>query len=351
MIRWIRNLNSTLVGSGISKVYVTRPGLIGASATAVVLAVLLFAAFFPTGVYHLRTAAYSAVLPSAGGLSAGDPVYVAGLPAGRVETIRIDGDEVVADFRLDRTHELGERTEAEVKLRTVLGAYYLDVRPRGTQELVDGVIPIERTAVPFSFDEIARAAYDATRTDDPDRETIDYQQLEELADLAYQSVPDRELANEAVSALADAAGIINRNDEQITDLLETGRELAEIVDSQQLTLERLFDQGAVVFGMLGARAELLSGLIQDLETVSARMSELLADEPGEWDRLLLGLSDVTQMLAAESDSVQRSIAELAPAFRTLVDASGSGPWLDVNAPAAILPDNMLCLLGVMEGCQ
>lgn len=351
MIRWIRNLNQQLVGSGISKVYVTRPGLIGAVATGVVVAVLALAAVLPTGVYHLRTAGFSVVLPSAGGLSAGDPVYVAGLPAGRVENVRIEGDEVVADFRVDRSQQLGDQTEAEVKLRTVLGAYYLDVRPKGLGDLEGGVIPVERAAVPFHFDEIARAAFDATRTDDPDREAIDYEQLELLADLAYESIPDRQLADEAVTALADAAGIINRNSEQIEDLLVTGRELAEIVDAQEATLERLFEHGALVFGILGTRAELLSGLIVDLETVSARMTELLAGEPGEWDRLLSGMSDVTQMLAAESDRIDRSLAELAPAFRTLVDATGNGPWIDINAPAAILPDNMLCLLGAMEGCR
>ncbi|WP_148262384.1 Mce/MlaD family protein [Hoyosella subflava] len=210
---------------------------------------------------------------------------------------------------------------------------------------------MERAAVPFHFDEIARAAYDVTRTDEPDREAIDYEQIAYLTDLAYESIPSRALADEAVTALADAAAIINDNGDQIQRLLETGRELAEIVDAQQDTLERLFDQGAIVFGTLGVRAQLISGLIRDLETVSVRMTELLDSESGEWDRLMVGLQDVTAMLSAESDLIERNLAEVAPAFRHVADASGNGPWLDVNAPAAVLPDNMLCLLGVMEGCR
>ncbi|GGC77368.1 MCE family protein [Hoyosella rhizosphaerae] len=351
MIRWIKNLNQQLVGSGISKVYVTRPGLIGAIALIVLASALAIAAFFPTVIYNIRTAGYSVVLSSAGGISAGDPVYVAGVPAGRVESLEIEGDQVVAEFRVDRSRSLGDQTEAEVKLRTILGAYYLDVRPRGDGSLADGRIPLERSGVPFHFDEIARSAYDVTRTDDPDREMIDYEQLSDLADIAYQSIPDRELVDEAVTALADAAGIINNNGDQIEEILVLGRDLAEIIDRQQDTLTVLFDQGAVVFGTLGARAQLISGLINDLETVSARMTELLTAEPGEWDRLLISLRDVTTMLAAESDAIEQSLIEVGPAFRTLTDATGTGPWLDVSGPVAVLPDNMLCLLGAVEGCR
>jgi phospholipid/cholesterol/gamma-HCH transport system substrate-binding protein len=351
MIRWIKSLNEQLVGSGVSRIYVTRPGLIGAVAVAVVLLVLAAAAVVPTVIYHLRTNAYSAVLPSSGGLSVGDPVDVAGIPAGRVEGLRIEGDQVLADFRLDRSRTLGEDTEAEVKLRTVLGAYYLDVRPLGRGELADGVIPIDRTGVPFSFDEIARSAYNATRTDEPEREQIDYAQLETLADLVYDSLPDRELADQAITALGDAAAIINDKGDQVQEILSLGKEISEIVDNQQDTLTTLFDQGAVVFGTLGQRAELLSGLIRDLELVAARITQLLTEEPGEWDTLLVRVREVTDMLASESAGIDANLKDLAPAFRRLADVSGNGPWVDVNAPAAIVPDNLLCLLGAVEGCR
>ncbi|MBD8507917.1 MCE family protein [Hoyosella sp. G463] len=351
MIRWIKNLNQQLVGSGISKIYVTRPGLIGVVALAILITVLLVAAFFPTAVYNLRTKGYSIALESSGGISAGDPVYVAGYPAGRVEAVEIEGDEVVAEFRVDRSIDLGAATEGEVKLRTILGAYYLDVRPSGDGELADGRIPMERSGVPFSFDEIARSAYNATRTDDPDRETIDYQQLSDLADLAYESIPDRQLAEEALNALADAAAVINNNGDQVEEILEQGRDLAVLVDGQQESIEVLFDQGAVIFGTLGSRAQLLSGLITDLETVADRFSELLTDEPGEIDTLLINVRQVTSMLASEADALDRSMEELAPAFRTLTDATGNGPWLDVTFPAGPLPDNLLCLIGAMEGCR
>lgn len=351
MIRWLKNLNQQLVGSGISKVYVTRPGLIGAVALAIVITALAAAAVFPTVVYNVRTKGYSVELPSSGGLSASDPVYVTGIPAGRVESVEIEGDTVVANFRVDRAISLGVDTEAEVKLRTILGAYYLDIRPMGDGELPDGRIPLERSAVPFHFDEIARSAYNAVRTDDPDRETINYDQIAELTDLAYASIPDKQLAKDAASALADAAGIINRNGDQFKEVLRVGGDIAEIVDSQQTTLEQLFDQGSIVFGTLGARAQLLSGLIVDLQTVASRMTELLTSNPGEWDRLLTGLNRVVSMLASEQERLDAVLDQVGPAFRTVVDATGNGPWLDVNSPSAIIPDNLLCQLGALEGCR
>ena len=37
--------------------------------------------------------------------------------------------------------------------------------------------------------------------------------------------------------------------------------------------------------------------------------------------------------------------------RTITDATGNGNWADVVSPSAVIPDNMLCLLGVMQGCR
>ncbi|MGB3171697.1 MAG: virulence factor Mce, partial [Rhodococcus sp. (in: high G+C Gram-positive bacteria)] len=32
------------------------------------------------------------------------------------------------------------------------------------------------------------------------------------------------------------------------------------------------------------------------------------------------------------------------------DATGNGNWVDVSAPAGPLPDNLLCAIGVQQGC-
>ncbi|WP_068120027.1 hypothetical protein [Nocardioides massiliensis] len=40
----------------------------------------------------------------------------------------------------------------------------------------------------------------------------------------------------------------------------------------------------------------------------------------------------------------RTLRLAGPTMRVFTNAAGDGPWLGVNAPYAILPDNLLCAL-------
>ena len=106
-----------------------RLGVVG---IALIGALLLAALAVPQGWYLVRTGAYSAEFANAGGLTAADPVYVAGVPAGRVDSVELAAGRVEVHFRLDDRQSLGDRTRAAVKLRTVLGKRYLEITPAGS---------------------------------------------------------------------------------------------------------------------------------------------------------------------------------------------------------------------------
>ncbi|MCW0190968.1 MAG: MlaD family protein, partial [Rhodococcus sp.] len=109
--------------------------------------------------YNVRTSAYTAELANASGLSDTDPVYVAGVPAGRVDSIDLAGDHVVVNFRLDKDQPLGNQSTATVRLKTVLGKRYLEIVPAGVVDDSDArVIPLSRTTVPYSLDDVSSDA-------------------------------------------------------------------------------------------------------------------------------------------------------------------------------------------------
>lgn len=107
------------------------PLVVGAVGIVLVAAVMAVALAAPRVTYLLRTDEYTAELANAAGLQPDDPVYVAGVPAGRVEDLRLGTDRVVVTFRVDGGQPLGDRTAAEVKLKTILGKLYLSVTPAG----------------------------------------------------------------------------------------------------------------------------------------------------------------------------------------------------------------------------
>lgn len=337
----LTSLWRTLTSSGATTLRVRRPGLIGVAGIGVVLALFVSASALPQVTYLLRTSSYSVELAESGGLSPGDPIYIAGVPAGKVDSIVLDGPIVRADFRVERRVQLGEKTTAAVKLRTVLGKMYLEVVPDGNEELVNATIPLERSSVPFSLDDIARAAQ--ASTDD-----LDFEKLGRLTELTVDALPeDPAVMRDAVTTLNATAALFNDNGEQIEQVLTLARDVAQIVDAQQGNFDALLVQGAMIMQSLADRHEMLVRLLHGLEATTGQLEKLLQDRPG----VLPNLRDVTETLAAQAATIETILEQGAPAFRKVADVTGHGPWVDVNTPTTFLPDNMLCLLGALEGCQ
>lgn len=89
------------------------------------------------------------------------PDVIAGVPAGRIESIRLAGD-VRVEFRLDRKQPLGDQTRAAMRLRTVLGKRFFEVVPAGRAS-ANHTIPLARTDSPYTLDDVSS---DAVRSSD-----------------------------------------------------------------------------------------------------------------------------------------------------------------------------------------
>ena len=75
--------------------------------------------FFDSGTAH------SAYFAEAGGLQTGAAVQVAGLRVGEVEVVDLDGRESWSHFEVDDGVDLGDRAEAAIKTKSLLGAKIL----------------------------------------------------------------------------------------------------------------------------------------------------------------------------------------------------------------------------------
>ncbi len=68
----------------------------------------------------------------------------------RSTSIELDGPRVLVKFTVDKDIRLGDRTEAAIKTKSLLGAKILEVTPRGDGRQ-DGTIPLERTTSPYQL--------------------------------------------------------------------------------------------------------------------------------------------------------------------------------------------------------
>ncbi len=127
-----------------------NPVIIGLIGVTGVLVIALGALNYQKLPFFSQGNDYSAYFADAGGLFTGGGVEVSGYPAGKVSSIELDGNRVLIRFWLDKNIYVGDRSEARIRAKSLLGTKVLEVLPRGEEPLV-GTIPIDRTTSPYQL--------------------------------------------------------------------------------------------------------------------------------------------------------------------------------------------------------
>jgi phospholipid/cholesterol/gamma-HCH transport system substrate-binding protein len=134
-----------------------NPIVVGLISVSVLAVAMLFAFSLNKFTFFRGVREVSADFADAAGLNADNEVRVAGLKVGKVKSIDLidpDSKGVVDRVRVvmevNRGLKLGSDTEAEIKLKTILGAKFVDVVPIGGAPFIgtSDVIPLSRTRIP-----------------------------------------------------------------------------------------------------------------------------------------------------------------------------------------------------------
>ncbi|WP_279102138.1 MlaD family protein [Gordonia bronchialis] len=317
--------------------------VLGTAGIITLLTLMLIAIGVPQINYHARTSPFTAELANASGLTTADPVLVAGVPAGRIEAIDLAGDRVRVGFRLDNDLPLGNQTRATVRLRTVLGKRYLEIIPAGRGEVGPGnTIPLSRTTVPYNLDDISSAAVHTSRE-------IDSGAVRAMIATMNQIMPNGTTLDASMAGAAGATAAITETGAQLDQLLVVSKKLAEVTAQQSDSVSSAFSSTQIIVQTLAVRRMVLTRLVDNLRIVLDQMATTFPKIP--MGDLVNNIASVTTTLKSNVTTIDGILKQLPPAMRTITDATGNGNWADVVSPSAVIPDNMLCLLGVMQGCR
>jgi len=327
---WLRGRNPVTYGLIFGLV-----GLLVVAAAIVVPELMLVA----------RTRDYQAQFANASGLRQDDAVYVAGVPSGKVTGVELAGDKVVVEFRLDGGRTLGEATSASIKLATILGRRYLAVEPAGRGELAAGdTIPLGRTSVPYILDDLGRQATETT-------EELDLDQLRTALNTVADAMPkDAGLVSSALDGVSSAATMVNDHSGQISQLLDGAQTLSAALLDQRDTITALLGDANTVATALAKRRAVIQQLRTDLANLTTLAQGFLDRNSSEIDSVLTSLHGLTDTLATNEQALGEVIERLGPVSRYYANATGNGNWVDIAGPAGPLPDNLLCVAGLLQGC-
>lgn len=300
-----------------------NPVVIGA-AGLVVIALLLVAAFNVDRLPLIgggRT--YSAAFSEAGGLKPGDEVRIAGVKVGKVDGVSLDGDHVKVRFTITTGAVFGDETVASIRVKTILGAKYLSLEPKGPGRMPSGSrIPISRTVPAY---DVVQAFSDLTTN----TEQIDTNRLAHALDTISATFKDSpQEVRTSIDGLSRISRTVAERDGALRELLRHADGVTGVLSQRSTDLTTLVDDGDKLFTELQARRTAIHHLLVTASGMAVQLSGLVADNRTQLGPALARLDGVVTLLERNQTSLDHGIELLAPFARLFANTLGNGRWFD-----------------------
>jgi phospholipid/cholesterol/gamma-HCH transport system substrate-binding protein len=315
-----------------------RQGIIGVVVIVAALAATAMAYLNPTD-----QTGYTAHLPNSAGVRAGDQVRIAGIPVGKVTSVRLAGAVVEMKFDIERSVLVGSESTLDIKLLTPLGGHYVALDPKGDFPLGRNVIPPRRITLPFEVNDIIQAATPLIK--EVDGQVI-HDTFTEVANAANK-YPDaiRDLlrsANALTTSLSKSSNDFHRS----LDFANDGLRATVAARKQLITLVEQFDIIGKMYTSKTVDIVEFFGLLNELARVLDRVTVFYGREVAP---IVNGLEDITDTLGAHPERIGQMLDGLGQTLSIVMPMlSGNGVVFDKRN--RLVPGQDLCLPNIMRNC-
>lgn len=266
---------------------------------------------------------YSAAFAESAGLKPGEEVRIAGVKVGEVEGVDLERDHVRVDFRVDDGVRFGTLSRAEIKLKTILGAHYLALQPRGPgQQEPDAQIPVSRTAVPF---EVVPALSQLSRQVGQ----VDTKQLARAFDVlsdTFENSPEEIKAS--LRGLRRLSASIASRDEELHELLGHAKTVTGLLADRSEDITKLIRDGDTLLKVVIARRAVIHQLLINTVGLSQHINGLIRENKQQFGPALKNLHKVINVLKRNERNLESALPLLSAYVNQLTDATGTGRWFD-----------------------
>jgi len=272
---------------------------------------------------------YSAYFTEAGGLRSGAPVQVAGFRVGEVSDIALDGSRVLITFDIDKSVQLGDRTEAAIKTKSLLGAKVLEITPRGDGQLSEA-IPTERTTPPYQLPD---ALGDLSATVSGLNTTAVSDALATLSQTFQDTPPELKIAVEGVGRFSET---LNRRDEQLRNLLANANKATAVLAERSDQVVGLVADTNALLAQLQTQSSALDQISNNLSALAKQVSGFIAENRKGLRPALDKLNGVLTIVDNRRGRIQQAVKYLNSYAMSLGESVASGPFFKAYV-ANLLP--------------
>jgi phospholipid/cholesterol/gamma-HCH transport system substrate-binding protein len=217
----------------------SNPTVWGTAALAL-LAVLAVIA----GLLYLSPPGQRAVVfytDDAASLRSGEDVRIAGITVGKVKKLSMEPDKIKVTAMVDSDAFVGDQSQIQVRMLTVVGGYYVNVVSLGDRPLGSTAIPVERVKMPYN---LMSALADATKI----TEEVDPQPIRESLDQIQAGINEGNVST--ISAIIDAGNALTATMErqrgQISNILDVSDEYLEALNGYTDQLRQMVSKIAIL---------------------------------------------------------------------------------------------------------
>lgn len=296
-----------------------NPFIVGAVGIAVITALVAFAVNFHNIGFLNDTSGYTAYFAEASGLSAGTDVQVAGLKVGKVTGVELAVNKVKVDFEVSNDIHLGDRSEAVVKTKALLGTKVLEVTTRGNGQL-SAPIPLERTRPAYQLTDALgdlSTAISGLHTDDLNQS---------LSTLAKTFADTPAGFKVAVDGVARISHTLNERDTQLRSLLANANKATWVLaDRSRQIVELVHDTNALLAALRQQRHS-MDQISANVSALSQQLSGVIDENRAQVRPALDKLNGVLSIIDNRKEQIQKSIKLLNAYAMSLGESVASGPF-------------------------
>ncbi len=313
-----------------------NPVILGAAGLAVLTAAVL-AAFNTDSLPFVGGGdTYSAAFNDASGLQAENEVRIAGVKVGKVTDVRLtqhDGrPQVRVDFQVDSDVSFGTKTEATIRIKTVLGQKFLGLDPAGPGRMDPGQeIPRSRTSSPFDVVQAVNGLADTV-------DKVDVKQLAKAFDVLSDVLKDTSPnVKGSLTGLSRLSRTVASRDAALRELLRRARGVTQVLADRDKQFQKLLSDGNLLLREVKSRRDAIHALLVNTDKLAKQLSGLVTDNQKQLDPALKQLRGVVATLQRNRDNLTKSIQGLAPFLDAFTNVLGNGRWFDSYIDALLQP--------------
>jgi phospholipid/cholesterol/gamma-HCH transport system substrate-binding protein len=296
-----------------------NPVMIGAVGVGITAGLVLLALNYDKLPFINRTTSYSAYFAEAGGLNAGAPVQVSGFRVGEVESVKLDHARVLVTFNVADNVHIGDRSEAAVQTKSLLGSKIIEVTPRGDGNQ-NGPIPLDRTRSAYQLPD---ALGDLTATISGLNTDQLSDSLAVLTDTFKDTPPDLKLA---VAGVQRFSHTLNARDEQLRNLLGNADKATKVLSERSDQVVTLIANSNALLVQLQSQSAALDQISGSISSLSRQAKAFIDDNNTTFKPALDKLNGVLAIVDNRKEQVQKSIKLLNAYAMSLGESVSAGPF-------------------------